>query len=124
MYCRQCGSANDDNAWKCVKCGETLQQAPSASSPPTEQVSSHLAWAIVVTVLGTLCCCLPLPFGIPAIVYASQVNGKVAAGDLVGAREASRKAKLWSWVTFWVWLALFVLYALFWITVILRASAS
>ncbi|MGI8978079.1 MAG: CD225/dispanin family protein [Pirellulaceae bacterium] len=32
---------------------------------------------------------------IPAIVYASQVDGKLAQGDYNGAVEASKNAKLW-----------------------------
>jgi Interferon-induced transmembrane protein len=47
-------------------------------------------------VLVTLCCCLP--FGIVAIIYAAQVNGKLAAGDIAGAREASKNARTWCWV--------------------------
>ncbi len=31
-----------------------------------------------------------------SIVYATQVDGKRAAGDLAGAREAARKAGLWA----------------------------
>ena len=58
-------------------------------SPPP----NHLVWAI----LSTLFCCLPL--GIVSIVYAAQVNGKYASGDIAGAQESSRKAKqfaIWS----------------------------
>jgi len=55
-----------------------------------EYVPNNLVWAI----LTTLFCCLPL--GIVSIVYASQVDGKRAAGDVAGAREASRKAGLWA----------------------------
>jgi hypothetical protein len=36
-------------------------------------------------------CCLPV--GIASIVFASQVDGKWAGGDYIGAREASEKAK-------------------------------
>lgn len=60
------------------------------SAPQGEYVPNHLVWAI----LTTLFCCLPL--GIVSIVYASQVDGRRAAGDLVGAHEASRKASLWA----------------------------
>jgi hypothetical protein len=77
--------------------------APISSSPPvarrpmmTEHVPNHLAPAILCTVF----CCLP--FGIPAIVFAAQVNSKLTAGDVIGAREASRKAKMWCWVSFWL----------------------
>ncbi|MFI0547158.1 MAG: CD225/dispanin family protein [Brachymonas sp.] len=50
---------------------------------------------LVQAILVTLCCCLP--FGIASIVYASQVNSKVAAGDMAGAHESARKARFWFW---------------------------
>ena len=50
-------------------------------------------WAILVTLL-----CF-LPTGIVAIVFASQVNTKLAAGDVAGAVEASNKAKTWTIVS-------------------------
>lgn len=61
--------------------------------PPSTQgpyVPNHLVWAI----LSTLFCCLPL--GIVSIVFAAQVDGKRAAGDLAGAQDASRKALNWA----------------------------
>jgi hypothetical protein len=54
------------------------------------QIPNHLVWAI----LATLFCCLP--GGIVSIVYAAQVNGKIAAGDIAGARDSSDKAKKWA----------------------------
>jgi hypothetical protein len=60
------------------------------ATPQGEYVPNNLVWAI----LATLFCCLPL--GIVSIVYASQVDGKRAAGDIAGAREASHKAKTWA----------------------------
>jgi hypothetical protein len=35
-----------------------------------------------------------------AIVYATQVNAKLATGDVQGAKRASDNAKRWSWVAF------------------------
>lgn len=55
-----------------------------------EYVPNHLVWSI----LTTLFCCLPL--GIVSIVYAAQVDGKRAAGDIAGARQAADSAKLWA----------------------------
>jgi hypothetical protein len=66
-------------------------QPGSIAAAPTEAIPNHLVMAILVT----LFCCLP--FGIVAIVYAAQVNGKVALGDIQGAQKASRSAKIWSW---------------------------
>lgn len=64
------------------------------------------------------CCCIPLglPSGIAAIVYALRVNKFLETGEISSAEQASRSAKLWTWVTtviaiiFTLWLiAVFVL---------------
>ncbi len=57
---------------------------------PRDYVPNQMAWAI----LTTLFCCLPL--GIVSIVYAAQVDGRRAAGDIEGARTASEKARFWA----------------------------
>ncbi len=66
---------------------------PGPPPPPFSQLPgappNYLVPAIVITVL----CCVPL--GIPAIIYANQVNTKWAAGDQDGARKASQNARLW-----------------------------
>ncbi len=67
-----------------------MSHVPPPPGGIQEYIPNHLVWAI----LTTLFCCLPL--GIVSIVYASQVDGKRAAGDIQGAREASRKAGLWA----------------------------
>ena len=67
---------------------------PSAAPPPPGgSVPNYLVQAI----LATLFCCLP--FGVVSIVYAAQVNGKLAAGDYAGAVSASNNARTWAWVS-------------------------
>jgi hypothetical protein len=56
---------------------------------PTGTVKNYLVEAILCLV-----CCGGI-FAIPAIIYAAQVNGKLAAGDYQGAVEASENAKKW-----------------------------
>ena len=65
---------------------------------------------MVIAILTTLFCCLP--FGIVAIVKASQVNSKLAMGDYNGAVQASKQAKTWSTVALAVGLIFGVLYIL------------
>lgn len=94
MYCTKCGALNDDRALKCVKCGSMLEQFSQSLQQTSIKIPNHLVFAIIVTIL----CCVPL--GIPAIVFAAQVNGKIAAGDIEGAKEKSRKALMWCWIAF------------------------
>jgi hypothetical protein len=103
MYCRKCGTQNDDNAYKCVSCGDLLQVAPVDRS---RKVDNHLVLAIVVSVL----CCLP--FGIAGVFHAAQVNPKAQFGDIDGAEESARKARNWSLWGLGVGLVMYGLYAL------------
>ena len=115
MNCPNCGTSNLDNASICVNCGRALAGAPAAPPPPqpppqasytppppspsrfdspgqqpAAPVPNYLWQSIVVT----LCCCLP--FGIVAIIFAAQVNQKLAAGDYAGALHSSKQAKMWA----------------------------
>lgn len=117
MFCPQCGASNADNAVVCVQCGRNLQAGAPAPlpiqgvvQPPAAPIQNYLVFAILTTIL----CCLPT--GIPAIVFAAQVNSKLQAGDLAGAKSASNNAKLWCWISFGIglgcgvlWLMLFML---------------
>ena len=94
MFCSQCGTNNADTAVSCVQCGSTLRPVVATPAVPGQQpvvvnVDNYLVWAILSTVL----CCLPA--GIVAIVYAAQVNGKLQIGDIAGAQQSSKNAKLW-----------------------------
>jgi Interferon-induced transmembrane protein/zinc-ribbon domain len=113
MFCTQCGAHNADNATVCVQCGRGLGPATPLAVQPGARgqrsavaVPNYLVFAIVATVL----CCLPA--GIPAIVYAAQVNGKLQAGDIAGAQAASKNAKMWCWIAGGVGLAGYLIYGL------------
>ena len=62
---------------------------PAAGAP--DKVPNYLIPAIISAVR-----CFPL--GIISIIFAAQVNGKVAAGDIAGAIDASKKAKILSYI--------------------------
>lgn len=87
--------------------GQLAEFAPLFSAPPIPPGAPGTIGAgagvtipnyLVQSILVTLCCCVP--FGIVAIVYSAQVNGKLATGDVAGAQEASKKAKMWGWIAF------------------------
>jgi hypothetical protein len=119
LTCPNCGTSNLDNASICIQCGRPLgagapTPAPSQTyTPPPPPPHSYtppppgssftppppgsapggpvIPNYLVQSILVTLCCCMPL--GIVAIIFAAQVNQKLAAGDVAGAQEASRNAK-------------------------------
>ncbi len=66
------------------------QQIQQPQTPPP----NYLVFAILTTIF----CCQIL--GIVSIVYAAQVNSKWTAGDIQGAMDASKNAKLWAWIAF------------------------
>lgn len=76
------------------------QQQPLLQTPP----KNWLVEAILVTVF----CCLP--FGIVAIVNASQVNSRFTAGDYNGAANASKEAAKWVKLSFWIGIGVIALY--------------
>jgi hypothetical protein len=70
------------------------QPAPGwAPPPPPIAPPGNIPNYLVPAIISTICCCLPA--GIVSIIYATQVNTKVAAGDVAGAMDASAKAKTW-----------------------------
>lgn len=100
MHCAKCGSPNPDNATVCGACGATLANpyaAPSSfSTTPGDAVVIN-NW-LIPAIFSIVCCCIP--FGIVSLVYASQVNGKLAAGDIAGAQQSADSARLWFWIAF------------------------
>jgi hypothetical protein len=125
VFCPQCGAANAENASQCDQCGTPLQPVqayappppppPGAVQPPpytAEPIPNYFWQSIVCTVLG-LVCCLSLPFGIVAIVFSTQVNSKLAYGDLVGAKDSSNKARIFCWVSIGIFGVIGLVYMVF-----------
>lgn len=119
MYCPNCGKEIAENSRFCQHCGKGLHQqqpAPPSVTGPPMNIPTYLAQAILVT----LFCCLP--FGIVAIVYAAQVNGKLQMGDYAGALASSNNAKTWCWVSLGAGIAIGIIY--FFIVIIAGAGFS
>jgi hypothetical protein len=106
VFCTTCGKQNIDTASHCSQCGNVLlhPQHNGKGISVGGSVPNYLVQAILVTIF----CCVP--FGIPAIVFAAQVNSKLEGGDYAGAVEASKKAKIWCWVSFGVGLGIGIIY--------------
>jgi len=65
---------------------------------------------LIPAIISALCC---LPLGIVSIIFAAQVNGKVASGDIAGAMNASKKAKMFSYIAIGLGVAGWVCYFIF-----------
>src|SRR6266513_2637087 len=63
--------------------------------PPAAGGSATVPNYMVQAIISIFCC---WPLAIPAIIFSTQVNSKVAAGDIAGAEDASKKAKMFSYI--------------------------
>jgi hypothetical protein len=115
MICPSCKKPVAAGANHCIHCGDTLPVS-SPGGPPGESIPSYLVPAI----LATIFCCVP--FGIVAIVFAAQVGTRLDAGDYAGARDASRKARLWCIVS--LVLGLLVIFISFGLFVVLGLAGA
>ena len=83
-------------------------------TPPPPTGGSATVPNYMVPAIVSIFCCWPL--AIPAIIFASQVNNKVAAGDIAGAQESSKKAKMFSYIALGLgvlWVICVILYVVF-----------
>lgn len=67
---------------------------PMQDSPAEPMPSTWLVWSVVCTIL---CCFVP---GIVAIIQSSKVSSRYYAGDIEGAKKASRRAEVWIIISF------------------------
>ena len=89
---------------------------PSASAAPSD-VPNYLVPAII-----SIFCCAPL--GVVSIIFATQVNSKVATGDIAGAMEASRKAKMFSFIAVGLGVLTWICVVVMWIFVFGMAAVG
>ena len=82
--------------------------------PPPVGAPASVPNYLVPAILSLLCC---WPLAIVAIIFAAQVNGKVATGDISGAMDSSKKAKLFSFIAIGVGLVCIVGYVVIWVVV-------
>jgi hypothetical protein len=106
MYCTKCGTSRPDGMSVCPNCGTVAPSFAAAVQPPAAKIQNYL----VPSILVTLCCCMPA--GIVAIIFAAQVNSKLAAGDVAGAQASARLAKIWCWVAFGCGALVGIIYAI------------
>ena len=92
------------------------------SSPSASGATSEVPNYLIPAILSTIFCCLPL--GVVSIIFATQVNSKVATGDIAGAMEASRKAKMFSFIAVGLGVLTWICVVIMWIFVFGMAAVG
>jgi len=100
VTCPRCDAIVDTGESFCGSCGYgpiavTPQLQNWTPPPPPNIVKPNISTHLVAAIISILFC---WPLAIPAIIFAAQVNGRVAAGDVQGATDASKKARLFSYI--------------------------
>ena len=80
----------------------TKQKGKKREEMSTNEIKSHLAWAIVSILMFW-------PTGIPAIIHALKVNKALTSGDSTEAMNESLKARKWCKITLITWCTLILL---------------
>lgn len=78
--------------------------------PPVSGTPDKVPNYLIPAIISAICC---LPLGVVGIIFAAQVNGKVAAGDIDGALNASKKAKMFSYIAIGLGVILWLCYFIF-----------
>ena|SRR5437867_4148081 len=78
--------------------------------PPAAGTPDNVPNYLIPAILSAICC---FPLGIISIIFAAQVNGKVAAGDVPGALDSSKKAKLFSYIFLGLGILVWLCYLIF-----------
>jgi uncharacterized protein YqhQ len=92
------------------------------SSPSASGATTNVQNYLIPAILSTIFCCLPL--GVVSIIFATQVNSKVASGDIPGAIEASKKAKMFMFIAVGLGVLSWVCGVVIWIVVFGMAAAG
>ena len=77
--------------------------------PPAGGGSAPVPNYMVPAIISIFCC---WPLAIPAIIFAVQVNNKVQAGDIAGAQDSSKKAKMFSFIAIGLGVLLILIYVI------------
>ena len=92
------------------------------SSPSASGATSDVSNYLIPAILSTIFCCMPL--GVVSIIFATQVNSKVASGDIAGAMEASKKAKMFMFIAVGLGVLVWVCAIVIWIFVLGAAAVG
>ena len=103
--CEKCGHTNHAETHTCKQCGTRLHKK---TVDKLKQMPPTYFWqAILVTIL----CCLPL--GIPAIIYAAQVENRWRNGDIDGALRSSKNARNFAFLAFVIGLIVHIIHLVY-----------
>src|ERR1700682_932 len=90
-------------------------------TPPPAAGSAPVPNNLVLAIISIFCC---WPLAIAAIIFATQVNSKLAAGDVAGAQEASAKAKKFGYIAIGVGVVCYLIIGLIYGAVIIAALSG
>jgi type IV pilus assembly protein PilA len=87
MYCPKCGKKNDDNAYKCTKCGKILHEEPGKKKSNTAIIVLVIAGIVVGLLIFTA---ILAAIAIPSFVsYRAKARDAMAQAEVKNACTAA-----------------------------------
>jgi len=83
MYCPGCGAENDDNAYRCVNCGEYLRSTEPRPYPVVRTSGLAIA-ALICSIVGWVGCYLIGPIVGVVLGYQARKQIRESGGRLTG----------------------------------------
>lgn len=109
----------NSNSYSGQQPGQNYSNPGYQPSPDMPVIPDYKVQSILLIVFSSVLCCvtcmslLALPFAITALVYSNKIKTYISMGDIALAREASRKTKMWCWVSFGILIGAIVISIIF-----------
>ena len=124
MFCKNCGSENEDNVKFCNKCGKSLAAEAEIVVQDTANTSGdsipeyNSGSAIAALIVSIFCCggIIGIIFAILSLVEGGKVKTFVANGNIDAANASLADAKKWNkyaWIGIAIFMVLGIAYLIF-----------
>lgn len=103
MYCKNCGKKIIEGDKFCKNCGKKILN--DLIFEEREKIKNY----IELSIASVLFC---VPFGVAGLIFSTEVEKNLKKGDIIKAKESSKKAKKYSLIGIIIGIPLTIIYTI------------